>query len=90
MIYLDTCVIYRRCQAEPMMLSADDLVGAAKAASKPGKPKAASKSGKKPALAPDDEPVVTVATDRATGNMTTVPKVRPTRGGASGNLQTAK
>ena len=75
---------------DPMMISESDLVGAAKAASKPGKPKAASKSGKKPALAPDDQPLVTVATDRATGNMVIVPKVRPTRAGASGSAQTPK
>ena len=77
----------------PMLISETDLVGAAKAASKPpGKPKASSsKSGKATApLAPDDEPLVTVATEKATGKMTTVPKVRPTRKGASGNLQTAK
>ena len=76
-----------------MLISEADLVGAARAASKPGKPKAtSSKSGKKPTapLAPDDEPLVTVATDKVTGNMVTVPKARPTRAGASGNLQTAK
>ena len=77
-----------------MLISEADLVGAARAASKPpGKPKAASsKSGKKAtaSLAPDDEPLVTVATDRATGNMVIVPKVRPTRAGASGSAQTPK
>ena len=76
-----------------MLISETDLVGAATAASKPGKPKAtsSSKSGKKPTapLAPDDEPLVTVATDKATSKMVTVPK-RPTRKGAAGNLQTAK
>ena len=87
MIYPDTCVIYRRCQVDPMMISESDLAGAAKAASKAGK-----KSGKKPTapLAPDDEVLVTVATDRATGNMVIVPKVRPTRAGASGSAQTPK
>ena len=93
MIYLDTRVIYRCYQADPMLISETDLVGAAKAASKPpGKPKASSsKSGKATApLAPDDEPLVTVATDRATGNMVIVPKVRPTRAGASGSAQTPK
>ena len=68
-----------------MMLSADDLVGAAKAATKAGK-----KSDKKPALQPDDEPLVTVATDKATGKMAVGPKGRPTRNGATGNLQAAK
>ncbi len=84
MIYLDIRVIYRRCQDEPMMLSESDLVGAAKTATKTGKT-----AGKKPALEADDTPLVTVATDKATGKMVTVPK-RPTRKGAFGNLQTAK
>ena len=94
MIYLDTRLIYRCYQVNPMLISETDLVGAAKAASKPpGKPKASSsKSGKKPTapLAPDDAPLVTVATEKATGNMVIVPKARPTRAGASGNAQTPK
>ena len=94
MIYLDTRLIYRCYQVNPMLISETDLVGAAKAASKPpGKPKASSsKSGNKPTapLAPDDEPLVTVATEKATGKMVTVPKPRPTRAGASGNAQTPK
>ena len=93
MIYRDTRLIYRCYQAEPMLISEADLVGAATAASKPGKPKAASSKSVKKAtasLAPDDEPLVTVATEKATGKMVIVPKPRPTRAGASGNAQTPK